>query len=106
MSKITPEVEALIKAEVAEQVKLEVAAQLKSSAVPTPNAAKAIESTLTHAEVAKMVKREVPVIKDKKPTGDTKQVAVKADEVHAFAEYSDHVVVVTTDGQKLQGDKQ
>lgn len=105
MSKITPEVEALIKLQVAEQVKLQVAAHLKSSAVPTPNAAKAIESTLTHAEVAKMVKREVPVIKDKKPTGETKLVAVKADEVHAFKEYTDHVMVVTTDGKKLRGNK-
>jgi DNA-binding LytR/AlgR family response regulator len=61
---------------------------------------------LTAAEAAKQVRREtvVPVVdKDGKPTGETKikQIAVKAEEVLDFKDHGTHVVVVTTDGQKL-----
>lgn len=62
----------------------------------TPQAKK----ELTKAEAAKRVKRLVTV---KRPDGEpaVKQVAVKEDEVFAFRDYGTHVVVVTTDGQKL-----
>lgn len=63
--------------------------------------------SLTHAEVAKLVKREVPVLnKDtNKPTDKTREIAVKGDEVLSFKEYDDHVIVVTKDGKKLRGEK-
>lgn len=61
---------------------------------------------MTAADAAKLVTREVQEIgKDGKPTGATKRVPVKADEVLAFADKGDHVVVVTKDGRKLRGAK-
>ncbi|MEW8522549.1 MAG: hypothetical protein AB2552_05800 [Candidatus Thiodiazotropha endolucinida] len=64
------------------------------------------QKEMTAIQAAKLVKREVPALdKDGKPTGKMKLVAVKAEEVFSFREYGDHVVVVTTDGQKLRGDK-
>lgn len=68
---------------------------------PTPTPKK-----LTAAEAAKQVHRAVPkavLDKEGKPTGETeiKKVAVKAEEVLAFKDYGTHVVVTTTDGQKL-----
>lgn len=64
------------------------------------------QKELTAVQAAKLVKREVPALdKDGKPTGKMKAVAVKTEEVFSFREYDDHVVVVTTDGQKLRGDK-
>ncbi|MCU7934119.1 MAG: hypothetical protein KZQ99_04470 [Candidatus Thiodiazotropha sp. (ex Dulcina madagascariensis)] len=60
---------------------------------------------MTAAQAAKLVKREVPEIKGGKPTGKTRQAPIKTDEVLAFREYDDHVVVVTHDGRKLRGDK-
>lgn len=61
---------------------------------------------MTAADAAKLVSREVPVLnKDGKPSGETKQAAVKASEVLSFRDYGDTVVVVTTDGQKLTGEK-
>ncbi len=61
---------------------------------------------MTAADAAKLVSREVPALDDKnQPTGKTKQVAVKADEVLSFRDYGDYVVVVTKDGQKLSGEK-
>lgn len=60
---------------------------------------------MTAAQAAKFVKRPVPELKDGKPTGKMRQLAVKTEEVLSFREYDSHVVVVTTDGQKLQGDK-
>ena len=79
----------------------------KQDTPDTPAAEKQEAPKLTKADAAKLVKREVPVIDDKtkKPTGTTKLVAVKEDEVFDFAEYDDHVVVCTIDGQKLHGDK-
>lgn len=60
--------------------------------------------TLTAAEAAKAVKREVPVVdKDGKATGETKAVSVGVDEVFAWSLRGDAVTVVTTDGQKLVG---
>jgi hypothetical protein len=56
-------------------------------------------------QAAALVKREIPVIKDKRPTGEARQVPVQPDEVLDYAEYDDHVVVVTKDGLKLRGDK-
>lgn len=62
------------------------------------------EPTLTAAEAAKLVAREVPATdKDGKPTGEKKKVPVKADEVLASKVRGDQVTVVTTDGQKLFG---
>lgn len=58
---------------------------------------------LTAAEAAKAVKRQVPALKDGKPTGETREVPVKADELFAWAKRGDRVVVVTNDGQKLEG---
>lgn len=63
-------------------------------------------SSITAADAAKLVFREVPILnKEGKPTGETKQVAVKASEVLSFRDYGDYVVVVTMGGQKLRGDK-
>lgn len=53
----------------------------------------------TSADVAKRVKRTVTSVKDGKET--TAQVDVTADEVLAWKDYGSYVVVVTTDGQKL-----
>lgn len=73
----------------------------------TPKADEATPKELTHAQVAALVVREVPEIdpKTKKPTGETKKIKVSAEEVFAFKNYGDYVVVITTDGQKLRGDK-
>lgn len=55
---------------------------------------------LTAADAARRVKRVVTTAdKDGKPA--TREVAVKADEVLSFRDYGTHVVVATTDGQKL-----
>lgn len=59
---------------------------------------------LTAAEAAKAVKRLVPVIgEDGKPTGETEAVDVTEEEVYAWALRGQRVIVVTTDGQKLEG---
>lgn len=61
---------------------------------------------MTAADAAKCVSREEPILgEDKKPTGKMRQVAIKADEVLSFRDCGDTVVVVTTDGKKLTGDK-
>ena len=68
-----------------------------SAAAPKPMTAK---------EAAALVRRTVPVIgKDGKPTGETKERAIREDEVFAFGDHGDHVVVVTVDGQKFIGRK-
>lgn len=68
------------------------------------------KSEMSAADAAKQVRRTVvePVLDDEgKPTGKTKiktkikTLSVKADEVLSFKDYGSHVVVVTTDGQKL-----
>lgn len=60
---------------------------------------------LTKADVAKLVKREVPVFRDDgTPTGKTKLAALEEGEVFDFAVRDDGtVVVVTIDGKKLFG---
>lgn len=59
---------------------------------------------LTAAQAAKAVKRLVPILDEKKkPTGKTKEVPVREDEVLSWAKRGDRVIVVTTDGQKLEG---
>lgn len=60
---------------------------------------------MTAADAAKFVCRVVPITSKGVPTGETKEVAVKASEVLSFRDCGDHVVVVTTDGQKLTGNK-
>lgn len=61
---------------------------------------------MTAAQAAALVKREAPELdKDGKPTGKTTRIAVSADEVFAFRDYGDRVVVVTVDGHKLEGAK-
>lgn len=55
---------------------------------------------LTKADVAARVKRIV-IETDKDGQPVRKQVAIKAADVLAFRDYGSHVVVVTTDGQKL-----
>ncbi len=55
-------------------------------------------AALTAAQAAKMVFRP-PVEEGGKP------VPIKANEVLSFAEHQEHVVVVTTDGQKFIGRK-
>ena len=73
---------------------------------PTPKdpAAKA----MTAADAAKLVRRPVTEVVDAKgedgqPTKATRTrlVAIKVDEVLAFADNGTHVVVVTRDGQKF-----
>ena len=74
---------------------------------PTPNlppqggdnAAKGGKA-MTARDAAKAVKRTVTVA-DKDGKTITKDVAVAVDEVLSFRDYGSHVVVVTTDGQKL-----
>lgn len=59
---------------------------------------------LTKAQAAKKVARVFPVLdKDGKDTGETKSKPLDPDEVLDFAVRGDRVVVVTTDGQKLEG---
>jgi len=61
--------------------------------------------SLTAAEAAKAVKRQVPVTaKDGGPTGETKAAAVSPDEVLSWSVRGNAVTVVTTDGQKLVGE--
>ena len=66
------------------------------------------DKTLTAAEAARRVQRTVTELVEGKEKDGTpvkvarsKQVAVKAEEVLSFRDYGTHVVVVTTDGQKL-----
>ena len=90
----------------AEKVAAEKVAAEKVAAEKVAAAAKSLARsvTLTAAEVAKAVKREVPVVdKDGKATGETKAVSVGVDEVFAWSLRGDAVTVVTTDGQKLVG---
>ncbi|GBG03905.1 hypothetical protein AZSI13_32320 [Azospira sp. I13] len=63
------------------------------------------QKAYSKAEVVKKVVRLVPETgPDGKPTGKTKKVPVSADEVLDFAVFEDsRVVVVTRDGQKLEG---
>ena len=58
---------------------------------------------VTAAQAAAAVKRTVPVIKDGKPTGETKEGSVAPEEVLGFAVRGDQVSVVTTDGKRLRG---
>jgi hypothetical protein len=59
------------------------------------------DKPMTAADAAKLVKRKATERgEDGKPV--TKEVAVRASEVLAFGNYGTHVVVVTTDGQKLR----
>ncbi len=75
---------------------------------PSAEAGEAV-STMTAAEAAKRVKRQViEQVEDGKDEGGkpkfkqvVKLVAVKADEVLSFKDYGEHVVVVTKDGQKF-----
>ena len=55
---------------------------------------------LTAADAARRVKRVVTTA-DKEGKTTTRELSVKADEVLSFRDYGTHVVVVTTDGQKL-----
>lgn len=68
-----------------------------------PKAAEAKE--MTAAGAAKLVKRTVLVPAKGDEPATTKEVAIKESEVLAFKDYGDSVGVVTTDGQKLTGDK-
>lgn len=66
---------------------------------------------MTAADAAKLVFRTVPKVADGKVVldKDGKPVMVKKaideKEVLSFKDYGPHVVVVTIDGQKFQGDK-
>ncbi len=61
---------------------------------------------LTAAEAAKLVFREVPKLDGEgKPTGKIEKKPIAADELLAWKDYGDHVVVVTKDGQKFAGEK-
>lgn len=61
------------------------------------------ENTLTPKDLAKLVKREVPEIKDGKPTGKMVEQAIRPEEVLAHAVRGDVVTVVTIAGEKLTG---
>lgn len=79
------------------------ASQTPNTTAATP-AANTGAVELTAAEAAKKVKRQVPEVgEDGKPTGELKDVKVGADEVFAWAVRGERVIVVTTDGQKLEG---
>lgn len=63
---------------------------------------------ISRAEVAKLVKRTVPVLDDdgqpklnKKEEPITKKEAIEEEEILNFADYPDRIVVVTTQGEKL-----
>lgn len=72
------------------------------AATAAPDLAKAVE--LTAAEAAAAVKRLVPVLDAAgKPTGETEPVALQESEVQAWAVRGQRVIVVTIDGQKLEG---
>jgi len=59
---------------------------------------------VTKAQAAKAVVRQVPATdKASKPTGEMKDVPVKAEEVFDYAVRGEQVIVVTVDGQKLAG---
>ena len=61
---------------------------------------------LTAADVAALVFRETQKLDASgNPTGKVDKKPISADEVLAWRDYGDHVVVVTTDGQKFSGDK-
>ena len=62
------------------------------------------EPTISAAVAAKHVRRRVPILKSRKPTGETRLVAVRADEVFAHSLRDGLVTVVTIDGQKLTAD--
>lgn len=59
--------------------------------------------TFTPDQLAKLVKRTVPVIKDGKPTDETTEQAIRPDEVLDYAVRGDQVTVVTIAGEKLTG---
>ena len=71
----------------------------KTPSPKTGSGAADAAAPLTAAGVAKRVKRTVITVKD----GETssKLVPVNADEVLAWKDYGDRVVVVTKDGQKF-----
>lgn len=78
----------------------------------TKSAPKADEkAVMTKEDAAKFVFRRVPKMKDGEPVlndeGDPEleSTPVPADEVMSFKDYGDHVVIVTTAGEKLRGDK-
>ncbi len=58
------------------------------------------KKAMTAADAARAVKRVV-VKTDKDGKATRAEVPVKTDEVLSFRDYGTHVVVVTTDGQKL-----
>ena len=68
------------------------------------------EKEMTAEDAAKFVTRMAPKMKDGKPVLDKdkqpvmEKKPVKAEEVMSFRDYGDHVVVVTTAGEKLRGD--
>jgi hypothetical protein len=70
------------------------------------------DKKMTAAQAAKFVKRMVPVkddkgqvVLDKDNNPKTRAVAIGPEEVMSFADYENHVVVVTTSGEKLYGEK-
>ena len=74
--------------------------------MPAPQDSPAATPSLSAAQAAKLVSREVAELgADGKPTGKTKSIPIKADEVFSHKDYGDHVVVVTVDGQKFVGEK-
>jgi len=63
------------------------------------------QKPLTLAQIAKLVKRGVPILKDGKPTGNIKYIAIPANEILAHVEHDTYVSVVTVDGHKFRGNK-
>lgn len=62
--------------------------------------------SMSAADAAKLVCRtSAEVGDDGRPTGKLVETPLEADEVFAFKDHGDHVVVVTVDGQKLRGAK-
>lgn len=69
-------------------------------------------TAMTSADAAKLVKRMVPkvndkgeIVKDRDGNPVSVSQAIKESDVMSFADYGDRVVVVTTAGEKLEGEK-
>jgi len=70
------------------------------------------QSSMTKADAAKLVKRKVvktndkgEAVLDKNGSPVLVEKAITEDDVHAFADYPEKVVVVTTAGEKLVYEK-
>lgn len=74
----------------------------KTPEVPTPPDVKS--EPVNKPTAAQFVKRLVPVVNENgTPTGETEAIDVRGEEVFSWAVVGKRVIVVTVDGQKLEG---